>query len=71
MMIIRQAQTQGMRYQVQLEQCTASLYDIVTLTHGRIQGRCCNIPSLAMANAKFDQLVADAAQIDGINYHEH
>lgn len=69
-MIIRQAHTRGMRYELILEQVSANLFDIVSLTHGRVQGKCCNIPTLVQANKRFNTIVADSAEIDGINYLE-
>ena len=68
--LLRQAITRGRKYILTLKRNVDGSFTMRDLNNGRSCYTASGIKTRPLADAHFDEYVADAAEIDGINYRE-
>ena len=66
---IRFAETKRHKYSIMIVPVDECHADIIEMTNNSVQARRCNIPKFVV-NQRFDSIVAEALQMDGIKYIE-
>lgn len=66
---IRFAETKGHKYSIMIVPVDDVRADIIEMTNNSVTARSCNIPKFVV-NQRFDSIIAEALQMDGIKYIE-